>query len=64
MDRIELKNIPPDNYVAFGPALKMVAFDRSYRRAKDLAIMAGVSAPLVVLRSSLADNPKGSADGK
>lgn len=53
---IRLDEIPPDNYVAFGSELEIVAFDPSYRRAKDLAIIAGVSAPLVVRRNRIIKN--------
>lgn len=58
--RILPEEVSPDDYVALGPTLDVVAFDSSYRRAKEKAIIAGVSAPLVVRRNRL----KGASDGK
>lgn len=40
-------------YVALGPQGGIVAGDSSRERTKDLAIIAGVSAPTVVMRSQL-----------
>lgn len=58
--RILPEEVPPDNYVALGPTLEIIAFDQSYGRAKEKAIAAGVSAPLVVRRNRL----KGADHGK
>lgn len=53
--KTRLEDVPLDWYVAFGPDLKIVAVGRSRQSAKENAIAAGVSAPLVVPRRGLKD---------
>ena len=62
--RIAPEEVLPDDYVALGPTLEIVAFDPSYRRAKDKSIAAGVSDSLVVRRNRLLGGKEGIANGK